>query len=77
LEEINPAVIEGMFACDLNYLHKFYRQINEVEDDLEEDVNNTKEINQLEANIPSITAGFISSNAPNLVITRARIITVA
>ncbi|MEL6460590.1 MAG: hypothetical protein AAFX46_05950 [Cyanobacteria bacterium J06636_27] len=49
LEEINPAVIEGMFACDLNYLHKFYRQINEVEDDLEEDVNNTKEINQLEA----------------------------
>ena len=48
LEEINPAVIEGMFACDLNYLHKFYRQINELEDDLEEDVNNKKEINQLE-----------------------------
>ena len=37
LEEINPAVIESMFACDLNFLHKFYRQINELEDDLEED----------------------------------------
>ena len=48
LEEINPAIVEGMFACDLNYLHKFYRQINELEDDLEEDVNNKREINQLE-----------------------------
>jgi hypothetical protein len=31
LEEVTPAVIEGFFACDLNYLQKFYRQINELE----------------------------------------------
>ncbi|APB32742.1 hypothetical protein GlitD10_0431 [Gloeomargarita lithophora Alchichica-D10] len=28
LPEINPAVIEGLFAADLDYLQKFYRQIN-------------------------------------------------
>jgi hypothetical protein len=27
-EEINPNVIENMFAVDLSYLQKFYRQIN-------------------------------------------------
>ena len=32
LEEISPQVAEGFFACDLNYLQKFYRQINELED---------------------------------------------
>ncbi|HEY9653791.1 MAG TPA: hypothetical protein V6C95_24220 [Coleofasciculaceae cyanobacterium] len=31
LEDISPTVIEGLFACDLNYLQKFYRQINELE----------------------------------------------
>lgn len=31
LEEITPATIEGLYACDLNYLHKFYREINELE----------------------------------------------
>lgn len=30
LPEISPAVIEGLFACDLNYLQQFYRQINEL-----------------------------------------------
>ena len=35
LEEVTPAVIEGFFACDLNYLQKFYRQINEIEMDAE------------------------------------------
>lgn len=35
LEEINPIIIEGLFACDLNYLHKFYRQINELESEEE------------------------------------------
>ena len=44
LEEINPMVIEGMFACDLNYLHKFYRQINELEDELEENINQEQQI---------------------------------
>jgi hypothetical protein len=34
LEEVSPMVIEGLFACDLNYLQKFYRQINELESDV-------------------------------------------
>ncbi len=32
LEEINPMVIENLFASDLSYLQKFYRQINELEE---------------------------------------------
>lgn len=32
LEEVTPAVIEDLFAGDLNYLHQFYRQINELEE---------------------------------------------
>lgn len=35
LEEVTPAVIEGLFACDLNYLYQFYRQINQLEDPAE------------------------------------------
>jgi hypothetical protein len=35
LEEITPAIAEGFFACDLSYLQKFYRQINELEDSSE------------------------------------------
>jgi hypothetical protein len=31
LTEVSPFVIEGLFACDLNYLQTFYRQINELE----------------------------------------------
>jgi len=31
LEEVTPAVVEQFFACDLNYLQNFYRQINELE----------------------------------------------
>jgi hypothetical protein len=31
VDEITPRVIEQFFACDLNYLQKFYRQINELE----------------------------------------------
>lgn len=34
LEEVTPLVIEDLFACDLNYLQKFYRQINELEGEL-------------------------------------------
>ncbi|MGI0485203.1 hypothetical protein ACN4EK_07180 [Pantanalinema rosaneae CENA516] len=33
LEEITPAIVEGFFACDLNYLQHFYREINELEFD--------------------------------------------
>ena len=32
LEDVSPAVVEGFFACDLSYLQKFYRQINELEE---------------------------------------------
>ena len=31
LDEVSPTVVEGLFACDLNYLQNFYRQINELE----------------------------------------------
>lgn len=31
LEEVTPAAVEDFFACDLSYLQKFYRQINELE----------------------------------------------
>lgn len=31
LEEVNSAIIENLYACDLDYLIKFYRQINELE----------------------------------------------
>ncbi|MFB2835640.1 hypothetical protein [Floridanema evergladense] len=41
LEEVTPATIEDLFACDLNYLHQFYRQINELE---EENVESDKSI---------------------------------
>ena len=43
IEEVSPAVIEGMFACDLNFLHKFYRQINELENDFDESKNEKKQ----------------------------------
>lgn len=32
LEEITSTIIENLFASDLSYLQKFYRQINELED---------------------------------------------
>jgi hypothetical protein len=31
LDEITPAIVENLFASDLNCLHKFYRQINDLE----------------------------------------------
>jgi len=31
LESVSPVMIENLFAVDLNYLQKFYRQINELE----------------------------------------------
>ncbi|MEO0841526.1 MAG: hypothetical protein AAF063_21795 [Cyanobacteria bacterium J06643_5] len=36
LDEVTPMVVEGLFACDLNYLQKFYRQINELELNVEQ-----------------------------------------
>ena len=35
LENISPSVIEGLFVADLNYLQKFYRKINELEEEEE------------------------------------------
>lgn len=32
LEEVSPQVVEGFFACDLSYLQKFYRHINELDE---------------------------------------------
>ncbi len=32
LDVVSPTVMEGLFACDLSYLQKFYRQINELEE---------------------------------------------
>lgn len=32
LDEVTPLIVEQFFACDLNYLQKFYRQVNELED---------------------------------------------
>lgn len=31
LESISPVMLENLFAVDLTYLQKFYRQINELE----------------------------------------------
>lgn len=42
LEEVTPAVVEGFFACDLSYLQKFYRQINELEQEEVEPKENAK-----------------------------------
>lgn len=33
LEEVTPAIVEDLFACDLNYLYQFYRQINDLEEE--------------------------------------------
>ncbi|WP_087708274.1 hypothetical protein [Sodalinema gerasimenkoae] len=32
LDEVSPAIIENLYACDLNYLQSLYRQINEVQE---------------------------------------------
>lgn len=34
LDEVSPQVVEEFFACDLSYLQKFYRHINELEESL-------------------------------------------
>jgi hypothetical protein len=43
LEEVTPVVIEGLFACDLNYLYQFYRRINELEEVDSKEVNKQSE----------------------------------
>ncbi|MBE7385025.1 MAG: hypothetical protein F6J95_026890 [Leptolyngbya sp. SIO1E4] len=43
LEEVTPRVVEGFFACDLDYLQTFYRQINELDGALENPSNPTEQ----------------------------------
>jgi len=31
IEDISPRIVECFFACDLSYLQKFYREINELD----------------------------------------------
>lgn len=31
LDDVNPTVIENLYATDLNYLYQFYRRINDLE----------------------------------------------
>ncbi|MFB8788153.1 MAG: hypothetical protein U7123_04740 [Potamolinea sp.] len=40
LEEVSPSVVENFFATDLNYLQKFYRQINELQENDDEALPN-------------------------------------
>ncbi|WP_239124684.1 hypothetical protein [Leptolyngbya sp. CCY15150] len=32
LDDISPAVVEGLYASDLNYLYQLYRRINDLDD---------------------------------------------
>nr|WP_041660698.1 hypothetical protein [Acaryochloris marina] len=43
LDSISPNIIEGLFACDLSYLQKFYRLINELEDGAEAEAPSSPE----------------------------------
>jgi hypothetical protein len=45
LDEVSPQVVEGFFACDLSYLQKFYRQINELTEPTES-VNGLSALNE-------------------------------
>ncbi|KAI9131802.1 hypothetical protein [Acaryochloris sp. CCMEE 5410] len=43
LDSVSPNIIEGLFACDLSYLQKFYRLINELEDGAEAETPSSPE----------------------------------
>ena len=32
LDDITPTIVENLYSADFNYLHKFYRSINELEE---------------------------------------------
>ncbi len=49
LEEVTPVIVENFFACDLNYLQKFYHQINELEEEDEED-----EVSEVQLQVPQL-----------------------
>ena len=48
LEEITPTVVENFYAGDLNYLQKFYRHINDLEEEVYENDRNPKSVNSIE-----------------------------
>ncbi|MBD1909753.1 MULTISPECIES: hypothetical protein [unclassified Leptolyngbya] len=56
LEDVTPVVIEGLFACDLNYLYQFYRQINELETELSSSTVDEPMIESFNSAIPTETA---------------------
>ncbi len=48
LESVSPVMMENLFAVDLNYLQKFYRQINELEPPEPEIIQETKSLENQE-----------------------------
>ena len=56
LEEITPGVVENFYAGDLNYLQKFYRRINDLEEekDMKERARQSFDLTE-EVNSSSIT----------------------
>jgi len=51
LDEVTPTIVENLFACDLNYLQRFYRQINELESDNQ--VNKSSSLSEQSESISS------------------------
>lgn len=41
LETITPAIIEDLFAGDLNYLYQFYRRINHLDAEVQQEAEST------------------------------------
>ena len=56
LEEITPGIVENFYAGDLNYLQKFYRRINDLEEekDMKERARQSFDLTE-EVNSSSIT----------------------
>lgn len=48
LESVSPVMMENLFAVDLNYLQKFYRQINELEPPEPEIIQETQSLENQE-----------------------------
>jgi hypothetical protein len=58
LEEINPSIIEELYASDLNYLYNLYRRINDL-DQPEETLNTVNApIEEFSYEYPSDDEGF-------------------
>ncbi len=67
LDEISPRVVERFFACDLNYLQKFYRQINELDDSVDQNRESPKEVSSQAENVESLNSlNSFSSAEPSI-----------